>query len=1059
MKHAFTTLSLIISLFYFAQPGTAAPAANRLSTRDQKLLAESRVKGQQSVTVMIVTVSGSSSKNVAADLASLGGRIHYQDEALGYVRAQVPTANVEAIAKLAGVQVLNLDTVIPLPDPRPEKTEDGVQVNPPDSSTQPLNPYLPTRDIGGPQFVAAHPTFDGRKVTIGIVDTGITLDHPSLQTTTTGERKIIDWVRATDPINDNDPSWINMQDEVSGKTFTYRGVKYTAPTGGNYRIGLFNERDPRLSGPNSEYSVATPPTGALLGDVNRDGNPPGSSGLFAVLWEPHRNLVWVDVNQNHNFSDDPAMTDYKARYDIGTFGTDNPATPVHEAVKFVVQTDDKNNYVNIGIVSAAHASHVAGIAAGKNLFGSANGVAPGAKLVSVCACLFTPGCTSHAMLEGMIYAVKKANVDVVNMSIGGVPPLNDGSSVFAVVYDRLNEQFKTQLFLSAGNDGAGVNTIGDPAVATKVVGVGGYIQRDTLLANYGNVAVKDDGLFFFSSRGPREDGGLKPNLVAPGAAVSSIPLWQAGNPVPGTYSLPPGYAMFNGTSMAAPEASGGAALLVSAAKQTGVQWKPAQLRQAILSSARYLPGYGAYEQGNGLFQIGAAWELLQQNIKIVEIQSLAPVNTLLSPFLAVPNFGPGIFEREGWSPGQSAVRTIFFARTSGGGPSVRYTLTWVGNDGTFSSAASISLPLNRVVGLPVAIRPLAAGAHSAILNLSEPGTPGIAYQVLNTVVAADDITGASAFLVTHPGTSDRFDKSSFFFRVPTNTPAFKANVNGVNGRVRLSRFHPFGLPLDELAGYQTGGSQTLTVERPSAGVWELTVDASRSSAITPSTYNIAGSLLGAEITPSSVTIDPTILSVTNHLSFTFRNLFATFTGAAAGGPLGSAFAVRPTIANAAQQFATIVVSAGSVSLDVKIGNPSDTRADLDLYLILETDGVPGLSNGDTLVGVSGGGTAEEEIIINSPPAGTYYALIDGFSVPSGATAYDYVDTVTNPAFGAVTVADASAAHPNGDVWSGQVNIQAFTKPPAGRFLRGFVQVIGDSALIGSAEINLKNIGP
>jgi subtilisin family serine protease len=1058
MKHALSPLALIVGLLFFTQPGTAAPAGNSLSTRDQKLLAESRVKGQQSVTVMIATVSGSS-KNVASDLAALGGSIHYRDDALGYVRAQVPTANVEAIAKIAGVQVLNLDTVIPIPDPRPEKTEDGVQVDPPDSSTPPLNPYLPTRDIGGPQFVAAHPTFDGRGVTIGVVDTGITLDHPSLQTTTTGERKIIDWVRATDPIGDDDPSWINMQDQVSGRTFTYRGVNYRAPSGGSYRIGLFNERDPRLSGPNSEYSVPTPPTGALLGDVNRDGNPPGSSGLFAVLWDPNKNLVWVDVNQNHDFSDDPAMTDYKVHYDIGTFGTDNPATPVHEAVKFVVQTDGKNKYVNIGIVSASHASHVAGIAAGKNLFGAANGVAPGAKLVSVCACLFTPGCTSHALIEGMIYAVKKANVDVVNMSIGGVPPLNDGSSVFAVVYDRLNEQFKTQLFLSAGNDGAGVNTIGDPAVATKVVGVGAYIHRDTLLANYGNIAVKDDGLFFFSSRGPREDGGLKPNLVAPGAAVSSIPLWQAGNPVPGTYSLPPGYAMFNGTSMAAPETTGGAALLVSAAKQTGAQWKPAQLRQAILSSARYLPGYGAHEQGNGLFQIGAAWELLKQNIKTVEILSLAPVKTLLSPFLAVPNFGPGIFEREGWASGQSAVRIIYFARTSGGGPSVRYSLTWVGNDGTFSSAASISLPLNRVVGLPVNVRPLAAGAHSAILNLSDPAAPGTAYQVLNTVVVAEDITSASAFVVTHPGTADRFDKSSFFFRVPPNTPAFKANANGVNGRVRLSRFHPYGLPLDELAGYQTGGSQTLTVERPTPGVWELTVDASRSSAISPATYNILGSLLGAEITPSSVTIDPTVLSATNHQSFTFRNVLGAFTGGAAGGPLGSAFAVRPTIADHAQQLATIAVSTNSVLLDVKIGNPSDTRADLDLYLFLEQDGVPGLSAGDALVGASAGGTAEEEIIINSPPAGTYYALIDGFSVPSGATAYDYIDTVSNPSFGAVTVADPSVAHANGDVWSAPVNIQALTKPAAGRFLRGFVKVIGDSAVIGSAEINLKNVGP
>ena len=43
----------------------------------------------------------------------------------------------------------------------------------------------------------AHPTWDGRGVTIGIVDTGVSLDHPSLLTTSTGEAKIVNWVTGT----------------------------------------------------------------------------------------------------------------------------------------------------------------------------------------------------------------------------------------------------------------------------------------------------------------------------------------------------------------------------------------------------------------------------------------------------------------------------------------------------------------------------------------------------------------------------------------------------------------------------------------------------------------------------------------------------------------------------------------------------------------------------------------------------------------------------------------------------------------------------------------------
>src|SRR5262249_40370651 len=156
--------------------------------------------------------------------------------------------------------------------------------------------------------------------------------------------------------------------------------------------------------------------------------------------------------------------------------------------------------------------------------------------------------------------------------------------------------------------------------------------------------------------------------------------WEHNVPLVGP--LPQGYDLLNGTSMAAPQVTGGTALLISAAKQTGAQYQPEQLRAAIKSSARYLPNYGAHDQGNGLFQVGAAWDLLKTNIKTTDITSSAPVNTIISGFLATPNTGQGIYEREGWAAGDSATRTITFTRTSGGSGSVTYALNWVGNDGT-----------------------------------------------------------------------------------------------------------------------------------------------------------------------------------------------------------------------------------------------------------------------------------------------------------------------------------------------------------------------------------------
>ncbi len=336
---------------------------------------------------------------------------------------------------------------------------------------------MPIGETGASQFMAAHPTWDGRGVTIGIVDAGVTLDHPSLLTTSTGEPKIIDWVTGTDPFDDDDPTWLDMSAQVSGATFVFEGQTYTAPYAGSFRIGLFNERDPRLGGD-------------VGNDVNRDGNPAGSSGIFAVLWDAATGVVWVDTNQNRNFADDMAMRDYKINRDVNYFGTDNPATAIAERMPFVVQTDGKNKVVNIGIASSGHASHVAGIATGNALFGGAmSGAAPGAKIVSLRACMFITGCTAHALLEGMIFVAKQANVDVINMSIGGLPALNDGNNARAELYNRLIEQYNVQMFLSAGNSGPGMNTIGDPSVATKAMSVGSYLSGATMLADYGAVVA------------------------------------------------------------------------------------------------------------------------------------------------------------------------------------------------------------------------------------------------------------------------------------------------------------------------------------------------------------------------------------------------------------------------------------------------------------------------------------------------------------------------------------------------------------------------------------------
>ncbi|SES44573.1 S8 family serine peptidase [Actinokineospora terrae] len=1020
-----------------------------IGKHDQELLTKAQQAGEKTVKVLIATKDGDAARHVD-ELTKAGAKVEYREDEIGYVRAEVAVDKVVKLAKLPGVQALDLDENIALDDPRPNGQVDPTPQPAPGSSTPRVNPYMPIGDTNAAQFVNEHPTWDGRGTTVAIVDSGIDLDHPSLNKTSTGERKISDWVTYTDPTftdgvnNDDDPTWIQMSTPTTGPENGLPGES------GALRYGVFNERDARLGG-------------ELGNDVNRDGNPAGSSGLFGVLWNPATGTVWVDTNQNKNFGDDQALTDYKVKYDIGYFGKDNPATPVKESLPYVVQTDVANNVVNIGIVSGAHGSHVAGIVAGNRLFGgTVNGAAPGAKLVSVRVCLFITGCTNHALLEGMIYSARDAGADVINMSIGGLPPLNDANNARAELYDRLIDTYNVQMFISAGNSGAGLNTVGDPSVATKVLSVGSYITKETWKSNYGSDLGRAESLHGFSSRGPREDGGFKPDIIAPGSAISTVPTWQAGQPVPGTYTLPPGYAQFNGTSMASPQAAGAAALLVSAAKAKNVSHTAAQIRTAFRSTARFVDGLGAYEQGNGLIDTKKAWALLKDNPKITDISATVPVNTVLSPLLKTPGVGTGIYDREGVKAGDRYTRTYTFKRTTGSDYPVTYQAKWVGNDGTFSSLPVITLPKNSAVKYTVTINPRSAGIHSAILNLDSPLTSGIEAQTLNTVVAAEDFTSANGFSVRKGGQLGRNEVAKFYYRVPANTPAFKVDLQGGGtgagaGQLRFLRFHPYGYSIEAnastncynppVAGCDAGSPTSRTITNPQAGVWEVVVEARRTSDTAFAPFTLTTSVLGASVTPNPDTIASATKGTPVARSYTLKNLFGSFTGKANGTALGSAKLGQQSIAEGENKQFAVVVPAGSTSLRAKIGKTSDVAADLDLA-------VYNCSSGScVLAGQQADGDSEEEVTIANPAAGTWIVLVQGYAVPAGTTTYDYLDVFANPAFGSVAITDANAVRAAGAQWTVSGSVTANQAPAAGRVLLGNVEVRNDTnVLIGTGDV-------
>ncbi len=1042
-----------------AAPGTApATPIEALGSHDAKLLAEAEAKKAPTVTLIVATEKGET-KGVADDLKGLGAAVTERYDTIGFVLAKVPTDKVVKAATLPGVSAVDLDETIQRPDPRPDRAADGrkaakqgTTLSGPGADTRAANPYMPTNETGAVKFVDRNPEWDGRGVTIGIMDSGVDLEHPALQQTTTGERKIVDWVTATDPFED--ATWRPMITEVTGPTFSAAGLTWTAPAG-TYRFNRFSESVTNSSDP--------------AGDVNRDGD---RTDAFGILFDPATNNIWVDTDNDNDFTDEAVMRPYKEKFDVGYFGTDNPATAVKERMSFVVEYR-KNvdtapvggpglvDYVNIGIIESAHGTHVAGITAANDMLGNDafDGAAPGAKLVSARACSWGGGCTYAALTTGMADLVINRGVDVINMSIGGLPALNDGNNARAELYNNLITTYGVQMFISAGNSGPGVNTVGDPSVSANVVSVAASVSRDTWLANYGSVVKKKNALFNFSSRGPREDGGAKPNIAAPGSAISTTPVWQAGSPVPEAgYALPPGYGMFNGTSMASPQAAGAAALLLSAAKDNDLGVTPAGLRRAIYSSAKPIAGVPTYGQGYGMFDVPGAWKLLRKGVTTRSYVSDAPVCTVLSGQLATPNRGTGVYNRcgsadGGHKVGQSKTYQVKLTRTSGPAGNIRHNVGLRGNDGTFSAPKSVTLPLNRTVTVSVTAKPKSVGAHSTIVTVDDPATTGIDFEVSAVVVASNDVK-KPAFAYSAEGSVDRNSTTSYFVTVPPGAGALQVNLSGIatGSQTRFVAFNPYGVPVDSTSSlncYTNFTSPCNAYERdyqnPIPGVWEIEVESRRTSPALNNPYQLQARVQGVTVEPAVVDLPAVDAGAATPVTWSLKNTFGPVSVTGQGGPLSSVHSERPTIVELAQQEFTVEVPAGATSFTARIGNPSNASADLDLFVY----------RGTTLVGQQADGDSEEAVTIANPVAGTYRIVVDAYAVDGagGSTQYDYRDSFSAPALGTLSAPSTPLTLAHGATGTLTGTVTAQSTPAAGRALYGELAVVtSEGAVVGRGAV-------
>ncbi|WP_246235612.1 S8 family serine peptidase [Streptomyces boluensis] len=1053
-------------------PAPAAKAdpspGDKLGASDARLLADAKAEGDKSVTMMVATAPGATER-VAEQLDAVeGAAVGRTYDKLGYVRATVPTqragAAIDRAAKLSSVHGIDLRHEVELDDPTPaadrakgaKTAAEQASYPAPGKDTPAKNPYNPSFETGAVDFVKQHPKADGRGVTIGILDSGVDLGHPALRKTSTGERKIVDWVTATDPVIDGDGTWRRMNTPAAGPTFTFDGRTWTAPEG-SYQVNWFRE------------SAST--GGDANGDLNRDGD---TTDKWGVLYDAKAGTVRVDLNDDADFTDDEAMKPYKDGFQVGYFGTDKPETDVVERVPFVVEVRKdvtynaagaKADYVNIGIIESEHGTHVAGITAANSLFGGRmNGAAPGAKLVSSRACTWSGGCTNVALTEGMIDLVTKRGVDIVNMSIGGLPALNDGNNARAELYNRLIDTYGVQLVISAGNSGPGTNTIGDPSLADKVISVGASVSKETWAANYGSLVEKSYAMLPFSSRGPREDGGFTPTLAAPGASVNTTQTWLPGGPVAEAgYQLPAGYSMLQGTSMASPQAAGASALLISAAKQRGVELTPNTLRTALTSTAHHIRGFQPHQEGAGLMDVVDAWESIEDGATAHAYGVKAPVDTALEQELKKP--GTGIYDREGGlKAGQKKTYDVTVTRTSGPGRALTHKVELARNDGTFTlaSADTVSLPLNKPVTVKVTAEPRTAGVHSAIVELDDPRTEGTDKQIMSTVVVAHDLK-KPAYTFSASGTVQRNSTTSYFVTVPEGAKSLQVALGGLTkgSQTRFVSLHPYGVPVDPTSTVNcypnypnpanTCRPDLRAYADPQPGVWELEVESRRTSPLLDNPYKLDVSVLGVAFDPAVQTVPEAKIGTPAPVAWKVTNGYAAVDGTLKGGPLGSSRSTRPTIAQGESQETTVVVPEGAEKLDVAIGNPADKTTDLDLTVLKDGE----------VVGSAADGDSEEAVSLPKPAAGTYTIVVDGYSVPSGSTAYDYLDVYFAPSLGTVKVDESKPLKlANGASAELTAEVVAAAAAPEGRQFFGEVRVVDSRGTVaGSGSVRIEKVLP
>ncbi|XP_055627054.1 tripeptidyl-peptidase 2 isoform X2 [Toxorhynchites rutilus septentrionalis] len=542
----------------------------------------------------------------------------------------------------------------------------------------PAGSLVPKNETGALSFIRKYPEYNGKDVTIAILDSGVDPRAKGLETLPGGDVKVIERYDCSGCGDVDTSKVVTASPEetivgLSGRTLRLSSaMKAKNANGSEYRIGLKSMHDLYPSRirekivADAKLKTWDESHKKALAAVSRDIADFDTKNPTAQNFSVKDKLTKENLESTIDYLNacEKKYSDLKTTYDCVLFLTENGWVAVidttesgdlenavhvaeysktHEMVNLddflsiSINVHDGGDVLEIVGMCSSHGTHVASIACGYHPDNpELDGVAPAAKVVSLTIGDGRLGSmeTGTALVRAIIKVIELCEagrkIDVINMSYGEHGHWSNSGRVGELMSELVNK-YGVVWVASAGNHGPALCTIGTPPDISQpsCVGVGAYVSPEMMEAEYALRQKLPGNVYTWTSRDPCIDGGFGVTVCAPGAAIASVPQFTMSKA-----------QLMNGTSMAAPHVAGSVALLLSGLKQKNINYTAFSIKRALWNTATRIDYVDKFAQGNGLLNVEKAFENLTSYSGLVE-------NDLRFAISVGNNAAKGIHMRQG----------------------------------------------------------------------------------------------------------------------------------------------------------------------------------------------------------------------------------------------------------------------------------------------------------------------------------------------------------------------------------------------------------------------------